>query len=223
MVLLASYIAVLVGLVLYERAAHQILDRAADLQRQQKYGAASVAYKLVIERYPLSIAVPRARSGLAAIGPAAEQLGVAGRLRQTLPESLLSDRMDPYVVDQLPLVVWPCCATVLFLVFVSRLPRRRGWALLALLLAAASALGSALLLGMSGFVPISWAASIIAALKPSLVDPAPEYAATWIVVAITALLTLSPTSRRLRRFATNKQIGKELCTGAPGETASSRV
>jgi hypothetical protein len=197
--LFCVYVAAIIAFGLYERAAHQILSKAGDLQQQRKYGAASVAYKLVVERYPLSLAVPQARAGLAAIEPAAVQRAIPGRLRQTLLEGLLGSRMDPYVVDQLPIVGWTSCAGVLLLVFLTRVSRRAGWAVLALFVGAASAFGGALLLGISGFIPIAWAAEIVNALQPALIEPTAIYLATWTVIGVTMMLTLSPTSRRARR------------------------
>lgn len=193
------YVASVIAIVFYERAAHEILGKAQSLLANQKYGAASVAFKLVVERYPLSCAVPRARAGLSAIEPAATRAAVPDRLRETTLERTFSDKMDPYVVDQLPLVGWPCSSALLFLVFVTRLLKRPGWAALALLFSGAASIGSVLLLGMAGVVPIGWAAEIVIGIEPLLSRPTLVYVATWVLLGTAALLTLSPASRRAKR------------------------
>lgn len=215
--LLALYVVAILGFVLYERAAHQILGKAAELQHRSKYGAASVAYKLVVERYPFSVAVPQARAGVSAIQPAAERSAVPGRLRRTWLEGVLSDKMNPYVVDQLPMIGWTCSAAVLFLVFVSRIARRPGWAVLALFFGAISAFGGTLLLGIGGFIPIAWAAEIVAPLEPILLEPTAVYVATWIALATAALLTLSPVSRRAQQPAAREEPAQQPRTDSAGQ------
>lgn len=180
----------IIATTIYEQNASKILAKANESREKDKYSAATVAYRLVVERYPFSRTVPEARAALAAIQPA---LGDSAkeRLTTTWLEQNVSPRLDPYRVDQLALVVWPIATILLIITFLIRCFRGAKRAMFSLLLAAIAAAGAYAILAAIGLVsyqalqPLEQAASLL------LVNPRVVYGATYLLLAATLFASLA--------------------------------
>jgi len=69
-ILALAFVVGVFALLIYERAAHRIFAEGEVLRRDDRYQTAALAYQLVIEKYPLSSTVSKARLQLDAIAPA---------------------------------------------------------------------------------------------------------------------------------------------------------
>ena len=172
-ILTIVYIGIIVVFVIYEKNAHEELNRGRGLENLQKYQEAREKYGEVIEEYQLSFAVIEARKNLWRVE---EQLG------------------NDFSIDDvywLPFVTWPVCSVLLFLVFVTRI-LRPGMAFLAFLLLLLGILGSVLQLAWYGLVPIE---PIDVIVQEFAAEPKGIFVMSYIMLIITAMMTLTATRK----------------------------
>ena len=181
---------VVVGVV-YELNARAVLTRGAELEREEKYPPAGLAYRLVVERYPFSYASSQAKAGLLRIEPALDEEVDNQRLGLTALEGWFGDRLNPYCTDYLPLVSWSVCAVMLLVVFLRRLGRPVV-AVVSLLLAVTSGAGALMQLfwyELAGDADTEGLANLIA--RPEL-----SYTVSYVLMGVTVLLMLTSSDRR---------------------------
>jgi len=172
-ILTIVYIGIIVAFVIYERNAHEELNRGRESDNLQKYQEARETYMEVIEEYQLSFAVIEARKNLRVV---AEQLG------------------NDFSIDDvywLPFVTWPVCSVLLFLVFVTRI-LRPGMAFLAFLLLLLGIFGSVLQLAWYGLIPIE---PIDVIVQEFAAEPKGIFVTSYIMLIITAMMTLTATRK----------------------------
>ena len=172
-ILTIVYIGIIVVFVIYEKNAHEELNRGRGLENLQKYQEAREKYGEVIEEYQLSFAVIEARKNLWRVE---EQLG------------------NDFSIDDvywLPFVTWPVCSVLLFLVFVTRI-LRPGMAFLAFLLLLLGILGSVLQLAWYGLIPIE---PIDVIVQEFAAEPKGIFVMSYIMLIITAMMTLTATRK----------------------------
>lgn len=196
--LCVAYAAGAVAAVRYELSAQKVLAKAEQLREDHKYMSAAIAYQLLVERYSFSLAVPKAKAAMTGIQPA---LGESSgeRLTTTWLEQEISQKLDPYQVEQLPLVVWPAATVMLLLAFLVRCSRQSGWALLSLLLAAIAGLGSYSLLASFGFVSLEQLRTLERWTRPLLENPQSVYTASCALAVAAAIITLTPADGSVTR------------------------
>ena len=100
-----------------------------------------------------------------------------------------ADLPDVYL---LPFVAWPVSAVLLLLVFLTRI-FRPGAALLALLLMILAIAGSAAQFAWYGLIPL---APVVEATQDFMQTPVAVYSASYMLLAMTALMTLTAATRR---------------------------
>jgi len=172
-ILTIVYIGIIIAFVIYERNAHEVLNRGRGLENLQKYQESREKYREVIEEYQLSYAVIEARKNLRRV------------------EDQLGNNFSIDEVYWLPFITWPVCSVLLFLVFVTRI-LRPGMAVLAFLLLLLGLFGSMLQLAWYGLIssePIAGIARGFAA------EPKGVFVTSYIMLIITALMTLTATRK----------------------------
>ncbi len=172
-ILTIVYMGVIIAFVIYERNAHEELNRGRESDNLQKYQEAREQYREVIEEYQLSFAVIEARKNLRRVE---DQLG------------------NDFSIDDvywLPFVTWPVCSVLLFLVFVTRI-LRPGMAFLAFLLLLLGIFGSVLQLAWYGLIPIEPMAVIVQEFAS---EPKGTFVTGYIMLIITAMMTLTATRK----------------------------
>ncbi len=172
-ILTIVYIGIIIAFVIYERNAHEVLNRGRGLENLQEYQEAREKYREVIEEYQLSFAVIEARKNLRRVE---EHLG------------------NDFSIDDvywLPFITWPVCSVLLFLVFLTRI-HRPGMAFLAFLLLLLAIFGSVLQLAWYGLIPIEPIAVIVQAF---VAEPKGTFVTSYIMLIITAMMTLTATRK----------------------------
>ncbi|MCP4608340.1 MAG: hypothetical protein GY845_06465 [Planctomycetes bacterium] len=172
-ILAIVYIGVIIAFVIYERNAHEELNRGRESEKLQKYREAREIYREVVEEYQLSFAVIEARKNLRRVE---DQLG------------------NDFSIDDvywLPFVTWPVCSVLLFLVFVTRI-LRPGMVFLAFLLLLLGIFGSVLQLSWYGLIPIEPIAVIV---EEFAAEPKGIFVTSYIMLIITAMMTLTATKK----------------------------
>ncbi|MHC4640836.1 MAG: zinc ribbon domain-containing protein [Planctomycetota bacterium] len=177
-ILFILYIGITIALVISERNAYEHLCSAQVSERGEKYKEGLDTYREITERYPLSFAVIEALEGI-------HRMEKVEGLEPTADES---DTCDMY---WLPFVVWPACSVLLFLVLLTRL-RRPGTAFLAFLFMVAAVAGSLAQLSWYGLVPSETIAQLAGEFMK---EPVPVYISSYVLLVVTALLTLSGTRK----------------------------
>ena len=191
-VLVLIYIGLGVGLGIYEVNAKKLIDKASNLEQDQRYQTAAMAYMIVIEKFPLSFNVIEAMQGLEGVGPALLNDVLPDRLQYTFLEESLGPQFNPYSMDWLPFAICAGSAVLLALVFLSRL-RRGGLAFLAFLLTAVAAMGATVQLVWYGFFEQEQLFQIADAVMSK---PRPLYVVCYVLAAVTIMMTLTSTRRR---------------------------
>lgn len=171
-ILALVYVGIIAGFVIYELNAQEVLSDARRLESEQEYRSALEGYERVTEGFRFSFAVIEARKG-----------------SRRVQESLGGDS-DVDEIYWLPFVVWPTCAVLLFLVFLTRIIRL-GIACLALLLLVVAIFGSLFQLSWYNFISLGSMDEIVQELMANTVM---VFVASYMLLAATALMTL--TSRR---------------------------
>lgn len=172
-ILTIVYIGIIIGFVIYERNAHEVLNLGRGLENQQKNQDAREKYREVIEEYQPSFAVIEARKNLRRVE---EQLG---------NDFSIED------VYWLPFITWPVCSVLLFLVFLTRI-LRPGMAFLAFLLLLLGLFGSVLQLAWYGLIPIEPISVIV---EEFAAEPKGTFVTSYIMLIITAMMTLTATRK----------------------------
>lgn len=177
--LMLTYIGLGVALIIYETNAHKILFRGQRAAHSQHYQTAGLAYRIVIEKFPLSFAVIEAKKGLDGIKVAIQGSSLPNRLNT----SWMARTLDPYSLDWLPFLAGIACSAVLFLVFLTRI-RRKFVASFALAMFCISAFWAVGQLSLYGW-------RLMAHL---FVERQAVYIGTYVLIGATVLLTLSRTA-----------------------------
>ncbi len=185
--LLIVYGGLVVAAIYYEINAQEFLRKGDGAETEKKYLTAQMAYKIVVEKYPLSFAVTDALQGLERIGPALQDSPLPDRLRTTVLEDAFGERFDPYLMDWLPFLAPPLCGAMLVLVFLSRI-RRRGLSFLAFLLLALAGFGTLVQLAYYGFFQQRELADIY---RKAVAHPAETHIATYVLAGLVAIMTLT--------------------------------
>jgi len=167
------YTGIIVAFIIYERNAHEVLNRGQESYNLKKYPEASEQYREVIEEYPLSFAVIEARKNL------------------RLVENQFGNDISIDEVYWLPFITWPVCSVLLFLVFVTRI-LRPGLAFLAFLLLLLGIFGSVLQLVWYGLIPIE---SITGIVQKFAAEPKGTFFTSYVMLIITAMMTLTATRK----------------------------
>ena len=107
-------------------------------------------------------------------------------------EDLLGRELNAHDVYLLPFAVWPVCAVSLFLVFVTRILRPLT-ALVVLLLMIVAIAGAVVQLVWCGLVSLAPVAEVAQELMQA---PIPVYCASYLLVVLTALMTLTATRKK---------------------------
>ena len=172
-ILTIVYIGIIIAFVVYERHAHEVLNRGRELENLQKYQEAKEKYTEITEGYQLSFAEIDARKGLYRI--------------EDHPDNELM--MDNFY--WLPLTTWPVCSVLLFLVFLTRL-LRPGMACLAFLLLLLGLFGSVLQLTWCGLISSEPINGIVRGFDS---EPVWVFIMSYILLIVTAMMTLTATKK----------------------------
>ena len=132
--LLVVYMGLVIVGINYEMQARKLMGRGRNLEQAQKYRGAVLAYSLVVEKFPYSLAAANAREGLIRT----EETNFQGpRICRTPLEMLLGSKGNPYEINQFCLAVFPLSAALLLLVAIGRAVLRipSGWCWLLIFLA----------------------------------------------------------------------------------------
>jgi hypothetical protein len=165
------YVGIIIGLVFYERHAHELLRDGQALENLEELQEAQQKYEEITEKYWLSFAEIEARRGLSRINP----------------------ENTPSVNDfyLLPLVAWPICALILLLVFVSRI-LRPGLAFIAFLLLLLSIAGCVFQFSWCGLIKSEPIALIVQEFSA---EPEGIFVLSYLMLFITALMSLTATRK----------------------------
>jgi hypothetical protein len=187
-ILVLAYVAIIAVLVCSERNAHRILRDAKEKEGGQNFQAAFDSYADIIQLFPFSFSVLEAQRGL-------QRLSDAHGFTLPRPswldpvEDVLGQEPNVCMFCLLPFVVWPACAVLLALVFLTRI-LRPGTALFVLVLLAIAIAGS--------LVQLSWYGRILSepVAKRLSEEPVVLYSVTYALLVVTALMTLTATRKR---------------------------
>jgi hypothetical protein len=188
------YLGIIGALAVSEFAAQGTLRDARAKEGVQDYDAALSTYRGVLDGVPFSFGTIEARQSL-------DRLCQSQGLEMPTPswrpvvENLLGSGQDMPDVHLLPLVAWPVSAALLLLVFVTRILRPRV-AFLALLLMIVAMAGSISQLAWCGSIALPAAAEAAQGFMQTM--PA-VYLASYLLLLLTALMTLTATRKRASR------------------------
>jgi len=188
-ILIVLYIGITIVLVISERNAYELLCSAQVSESDGKYEEALNTYREIKERYPMSFAVIEALKGIHRIE----------KVEGFKPTEQIADEAETCDMYWLPFVVWPACSVLLFLVFLSRLGRP-GVAFFALLLMLVTIAGSLAQLSWYELVPLE---TIAKGAGEFMKAPVPVYISSYVLLIVTALLTLSGTRKHRSCRAAN--------------------
>lgn len=200
-ILVIAYVAIIAVLVCSERNAHRILRNAKVEEEKQNYQAAFDLYTDILQTFPFSFSVIEAQRSLQRL---TDTHGF------TIPrpswsdpiEDILGEEPNVYTIRLLPFVVWPACAVLLALVFLTRI-LRPGTALFVLVLLAITV--------ASSVIQLSWYGRILPepVAKGLLDEPVILYSMTYALLVVTALMTLTATRKRRSWIQLSKKIATE--------------
>ena len=185
------YLGLGAALTVYEINAHRILSKGQHAEATQRYQTASLAYMMVIEKFPLSFGVIEAKTGLDRIEPALADSPLPDRLNTSWMERDWGEEFNPYFMDWLPFFASFACGTMLFLVFVTRI-RRGGMAFWAFLLLCTSAFLAAIQLARYGWLD---QAELRKLADGVFAERMAVYVGAYVLMGMTVLLTLSRMTR----------------------------
>ncbi|MHC4116717.1 MAG: hypothetical protein ACYSWO_04335 [Planctomycetota bacterium] len=185
------YLGAVGALVVSESSARKILRDARAKESALEHEAAFGMYREVLDGYPFSFGTIEAKRSL-------RRMSEAGAFEMPEPswlasiENLLGAEGELSDVHLLPFVVWPVSAVLLLLVFVTRI-FRPSVAFMALLLMAVAIAGSIAQFASYGSIslpPVAGAARGLMRATPAV------YVATYLLLALTALMTLTAPTKR---------------------------
>ena len=189
--LLLFYLGSVAALAVFEFDAQRILRDARSKESTQDYGGALSAYRGILENLPFSFATIEAWQSLRQISQSPE-LEMPRPSWLSRVEGLSGADFGVRDVHLLPLVAWPVSAVILLLVLLTRI-FRPVVALLALLLMVSAAAGSVGQFAWYGLLPL---APVAEAAQEFMQAPAGVYYASYLLLALTAIMTLTATTRR---------------------------
>lgn len=191
--LFLAYIALIAGLVVTERKALEGLSDAKAREGKGDFAGALEGYEGVRDGYPFSFSTIEAYDGIQRV---ANQGGATPQppVKPPVLGEFIGEELAGATVYWLPFVCWPVCALLLGLVFLTRI-LRIGLAFLSLILCAAAAAGTAIQSSWYGLYTLPQLAEVS---KAAMTDPLVLFGATYGLMVITALMTLTRT-RRCRR------------------------
>jgi hypothetical protein len=187
-ILFIAYAIIIVTLACSERKAQRILQKAQTQEKDQDYQVAFKSYFHIVDAFPYSWAFIKAQEGV-------ERLSNSYGLPLPRPswldpiEDVLGHEANVCEVYPLSFLLWPVCAVLLALVFLTRL-LRPGTAFIVLLLLAVAIGGSVVQLSWYGRI---LSEPVIEGLKNK---PVFIYFASYVLLIITALMTLTATRKR---------------------------
>ena len=198
-ILVIAYLGIIVAMVRSELNAQQILREAKAKENAQDYQAAFESYQDIIEAFPFSFAIIETQKGI-------RHLCDSHNFKMPRPswllpvEDVLSRESNVCDVYLLSFVVWPACAVLLSLVFLTRM-LRPSTAFLVLMLVAVSIAGSV--------VQLSWYGRMLSmpVAKGLMGRPVVIYCASYLLLVVTALMTLTATRNRTSRN-NDKQVDR---------------
>ena len=176
-----------------ERDALDVLSDAKALEGQGDHGAALEGYEEIRDGFWFSFSTIEAHDG---IGRLVAEAGLTAHapIKPPVLGECIGDELDGTAVYWLPFVAWPICALLLALVFLTRI-LRPGAAFLSLILCAAAAAGTAIQISWYGLFSISQIAEVS---NTVMNEPLAVFGATYGLMVITALMTLTRTRRKRR-------------------------
>ncbi len=190
-VLVIAYLGIIVALVRSELKAQQILRDAQAEVKAQNYQAAFESYQKIIEAFRFSFAIIETQEGIRHL---CDSHGFEMPRPSWLEpvEDVLNRQLNVCDVNLLPLVVWPACAVLLSLVFLTRI-LRPSTAFLVLMLVAVSVAGLV--------AQLSWHGRMLSmpVAKGLMERPVVIYCASYLLLVVTALMTLTATRKRRGR------------------------
>ncbi|MHC4569044.1 MAG: hypothetical protein ACYTE3_25195 [Planctomycetota bacterium] len=194
--LLILYLGAAGAMFVFESEAREILNFAGNVKAEDPNGAINKysMYSEVLNDFPFSFAVVEARQELLEICQSAEF---------EMPESswflrvkgLFGEHVAPQGAYLLPFVAWPVSVLSLLLVFLTRISRP-GVAVLALLLLIGAVAGSVGQLAWYGLIPLTPATDVAG---PLMQRPATVYCASYLLLVVTAFMTLTARGKRQSR------------------------
>jgi hypothetical protein len=194
-ILFIAYVAIIAVLVCSERNARQTLCDAQAKEVEQNFEGAFELYGNIAERFPYSFTFIEAGKNLHRLRdsngfelPRPSWLEAVEAVLEIL-QSKLDRHLDVGEVYLLSFVAWPSCVVLLALVFLTRI-LRPGAALFVLVLLAVAAAGVV--------VQLSWYETIllVPVAKEIIEEPEVLYGASYALLAVTALMTLTATRKR---------------------------
>ena len=201
--LLILYLGIVAALAVSESNAHGILRDARARETAQEYDAAFSTYRGVLDAFAFSFATIETRQSLRRICDSnAFEMPKPSWLSWV--EDLLGTDVNVQDVYLLPLAAWPVSALLLLLVLLTRIFRPVA-APLALLLMVVAIAGSVAQLAWYGLAPLAPVAEVV---QEFMQAPAAVYCASYLLLALTALMTLTarvkPLSPQMTRMAAAK-------------------
>jgi len=196
-ILAIIYIGLIVGLVIYERNAYLILSRGQNLEKNNKYQTAYVAYQIVVEKFPLSFSTIEAKEGFFRIEPALLASELPERLGTTFLEEQFGSQYSPYTIDWLPFISWPLCSLMTLIVFITRI-RRPILAFLSFIIMAIAVVGSVTQLTWYGFISFEPITEVLQEAQPVqnvVANPVVTFIASYALFFVTAWMTLTAKRR----------------------------
>ncbi len=193
-ILFLLYIALVVGCVMMERDALERLSAAKANEGSNEYVAALEGYEGIRDELPFSFSSIEAYDGIQRV----VDQGVLVSNEPVKPPVLgefIGEKFEKSPVYWLPLASWPVCAILLLLVFLTRI-LRPGVAFLSFILGAVAVTGTALQISWYGLINIGQCAELSNELMGR---PLILFGATYGLMVITALMTLTRTRRRRRK------------------------
>ena len=200
-ILFISYAAIVAALVCSERSARQTLRVAREKEEASDPNGALVSYSDIVFRFPFSFTFMEAQEGL-------RRLCGSDKSKMPRPpwldaiEDVLGKETTVCEVYPLLFVVWPACAVLLALVFLTRI-LRPGMALFVLALLAAAVAGSV--------VQLSWYETVLPRpiAKGLFEEPMVLYSVTYALLVVTALMTLTATRKRRSRSVSKMAMARK--------------
>lgn len=203
-ILVMAYLGIVAALVISEFNAHRILRDAQANENAQNYRAAFSMYQDITEAFPFSFAIIGAQQHLSRLCDPndSEMPKPSWRLAA---ENMLGTELNAYNIYPLPSVTWPACAVLLFLVLLSRI-RRYGVALLVLLLMIVAIAGVVVQFSWYGLTSFEPMTDVVQELMRA---PLAVYCASYVLLILTAMMTLTATSKHKSRRKNKTATAKE--------------
>jgi len=190
-ILVIVYLGIIAALAISEFKARRVLRDAQAREKAQDYDAAFNMYRDIMEAFPFSLAIIEAQRGIDRICASGE-FEMPRQPWLLAAEDMLGTELTVQNAHLLPIVAWPACVVLLFLVFLTRI-HRLGVALLVLSLMIVALASVIALLSWYGFVSLEPMAEVAQVFMGA---PVAVYYASCALLVLTALTTLTATRKR---------------------------